>query len=579
LVVTLTPSSSYTIASGPAQTEIHDGEHGIIDTGFSAEWEDEDAWKTVPQDDMLWDDVTHRWRANIPSQLVGLVGMVTWYRRPHDNPLEPWQEFAGSEYSPSAVEYLATGYPGVGHWDIMYRATYGLLSWFQAEEYDWAGNGIAGVSWGRGDPAQKMRNLGNEIEVFPEIVWDVGVCNEVEVHVVLLASVPAGKSAQVKLKVFDPDHPHTPTAEEAWWPSIQSFDPNDVYDTSEPPEEAITLEPKDNRKSAGGLVGDDAGGTLLPDVLTFPGSGNPFDPPSFHQFTRFRIDEPQPGNNFVAVAGPVRPAEAENLVEKVYFAQDAVSLMYMTHGLGMTLPGRYQSITLTVWRTLWVELDSMTAPTDVVAQGPFDQPNLPTGIPDPQYDQNLGDLPNGPIDLLAPNFAPAKIEVQVLPASIDDTDERFFFHYIHEAPGGPTSQAHEVRDLVNDSLFWIVHVIGAYEGQSTVDFDPDQESEPALGEAISGTNIAYVYFEEIRDRSDFPGNSAFPATVEQAKLQKRTVLHEVGHVMGAPHNITPLGGIMNGNSKFADWTDGQAVYTVAQFGIFQAKLKPQWDSP
>jgi hypothetical protein len=280
--------------------------------------------------------------------------------------------------------------------------------------------------------------------------------------------------------------------------------------------------------------------------------------------TTFTIDEAQPGNNFIAVAFPKMPNEAENIVDKVFFAPDAITLKYTWNNAEKDVPPHdNRSYVLTVWRTLWVELDSMKAPFNP-QPGEFDQDGS-----HPEYDEYPGDVPNVPITLLDVNIRPAKIEVLTMPAGPQVRDRRDgldFHHYLHETTDLATAKD-QVQDAIKKKEIWMLTLIGAYESISTKDFDPDGGAEPLLGEY--GDNYAFVYFEEIRDRSNFLGNAQFPATVDHYLLQELTSLHEVGHILGAPHNTTPIGGIMDKASKYANW-QGERNFTAAQWGIFQA---------
>lgn len=348
----------------------------------------------------------------------------------------------------------------------------------------------------------------------------------------------------------------------------------------------MKVHPNDNRKTAGGFVGPgEVGGTLAETTLTFTGAS----PTKRTNSTMFTIDEAQPGNNFRVVAVQ-HPTGGEDYTERVKFHEDAVTLLYTWNGVDQQLPATKRSPLLTVWRTLWVELDSMRAP--VFEDGPFEQPNLPDGSPDPQYDAAPGDLGDVSIDLLAQNFLPAKIEVipiqvDTFPLPVDTTDNEFFYHYIAAVPAvvgppeipGPLAAANQIRDLAPREDLWVIHLIHGYENSVGNDFDEDFEDN--LGLSVSGSNSAYVFWETIRDRAAFvpdPGNPAHPAqSVDEARLHKRTVLHESGHLMGAVHGSTEWDGIMDPENSKVWQDDSKAVFTVKHFAIFQSKPFPRWD--
>lgn len=128
-------------------------------------------------------------------------------------------------------------------------------------------------------------------------------------------------------------------------------------------------------------------------------------------------------------------------------------------------------------------------------------------------------------------------------------------------------------DPFSSNELWVLHLIHAYELSEASDFDADETAYTA-GKAVSGTNVAYVFSETIRDRAAFAGSAGFPKTVDENTLKLRTVLHEAGHLMGLVHGTTPWDGIMNLNSQFETWPAADAKFTLKDFGIIQSISKP-----
>jgi hypothetical protein len=561
---------NYQIGTGTAQMEIHDGEHGVVDALFAVEWEDEDNWKPAPDTETLWTDVPIRWLPEIPQEIVEDVAQVIWLKRPRDIAGAAWEPFAAAGFPAVAI-----GDPDAGDWDIKFRAEYGTHSWFESLARHVAANKITSVYWEEGGEGQEFRVEGDQSIVFPEIPLPTSTIVEDKVKLVVTLKVapPDGVTTVVKLKVFDPDHAHNPGLPQPVDPA-KRFDPND--DVLLDPVQDVR-KPNDNRHTAGGFGGASVGGTLLETSLTFLEGQQ-------SKWMQFKIDDAQPGNNFVAVASAVKVGQVKDGIDRVKFKEeDGKTLIYSWKEEDKLLPPDFQTLTtLTVWRTLWVELDSMIAP-DPALHGPFDQ-----AADDPEYDKDLGELPNPDISLLDEQFRPANIEVRVIPAlpylaGHDLKDNRFFYHYIVEAPetpggtDGPSTAAADVRDSSTTEQFWAIHFVGAYELNRAEDFDGDMKWN--LGASIHGTNTGYILFEEIRDRAAFAGSPVAPATVPEATLLIRVPLHEAGHLMGASHGIDVEDGIMNPQIAHYNANDALAVFTEKHYAIFQSKSKPGIPAP
>jgi hypothetical protein len=359
---------------------------------------------------------------------------------------------------------------------------------------------------------------------------------------------------------MDPDHWYNPIEGESILHGVFAFDPNDTYEATMSP----VISPDDNRVISAG-VGDLAiGGTLSDTVLTYM-------PDDQIKTTTLSIESPQPGNNFIGLAYPKRHAEAWNDADKVEFDSDGVTLRTLTGGF---VPTENKTKILDVWRTLWVELDSMNNP----AGGSF-------GATDP----NPGDLGNVSIDLLPPNFWPAQIEVRkvvegaTLPAD-DIKDDRFFYHYLEDVPAEPMMHygrgaANDVRDVPARADLWVIHLIHGYEDARSNDFDDEYVNN--LGLSIPGTSSAFVFAETIRQRAAWvsdPNDENDPEnSVDADRLQKRAALHEAGHLMGAVHGEGKQHGIMDPEgAKLESWTDNEATFQIQHFGTFQWKISPSF---
>ena len=574
VIVKILPSPSYMIGTERATKTIHDGFHGQVDAGQAVEWEDENGWKNQPNNEVMWDELPHRWIAQIPSGLGVEVTGIRWMKRPHDDPSAPWIEFTSA-----APGEMPIAWPGIGHWDVKYFAYYDLgFAYFESTVYNWAGNNVGGVRFERGYEGQKyrLRPDRDEDEVFPENkdheIAQHANREKVEVVVSLALVIPEGKIGFVKLRSFDPDHGHTPTQLD--FEKGIYFDPNDIWEISPPDVDPVTRRPNDNRHTERGPQGE----LLIGEVGRLDTAFLTFEEGEQTEQTKLEIIHAQPGNNYIVAALPKRPSESQNILERVRFDDDAFTLKYEWNGEEKGVPRNKRTELLTVWRTLWLELDSMWEPTSTDpppdGQGPFGgDPNHA------EYDVNLGDLPNVPTTLLAPNFAPANIEVDFIPAGANRTPEGTFQHYVMEygvLPGERPDKIYGdlIRNFEPQEKFWTVHLVGAYEHSQAQDFD--DERAVMFGWSVRGTNTAYVYYEAIRDRSTYPGDTQSPPTVPQERLLNRTVLHESGHLMGAEHDAEQeIDGIMSRPLATYEPNDALAVFTIKHFAIFQWKAYPE----
>lgn len=228
----------------------------------------------------------------------------------------------------------------------------------------------------------------------------------------------------------------------------------------------------------------------------------------------------------------------------------------MDLGDRIDVPERLQSPMLTVWRTLWMELDDMVAP-DPVADGPFTEPG------DGEDDVIL-DPGTPPIGLTESSMRWALIDVKPLPAQYnqrdatpgDDTGTAEFRHNM--TAGISTTVSTPVRDQASKLAFWVIHTIGAYEEAIGNDWDPNGEPDSWLGWAYQygsdGSN--FIFYETIRDRQANDPLPDPPTPVDVDTLQQRVVLHEALHRFLGPHGGDPATGV----------AEGIMVYDIALYG-------------
>jgi hypothetical protein len=190
-------------------------------------------------------------------------------------------------------------------------------------------------------------------------------------------------------------------------------------------------------------------------------------------------------------------------------------------------PAHYASNrVLTVWRFLHVERDSYAAPG---AAEVFDGAGVGNDDVDPG---NLGDAD---IAWAVREYRRAYVEMVDDLGALDTRDEIAFVHNLADAAAAATGNG--VRDAGSLERFWVVHVVSAYEGETTEDFDPNTEG------ATTGFSPAscMIYTETIRDVA-----VNWPGSVAAAVRLPRTVLHETIHrvCVGAGFDLHGTGGVM-----------------------------------
>lgn len=186
------------------------------------------------------------------------------------------------------------------------------------------------------------------------------------------------------------------------------------------------------------------------------------------------------------------------------------------------VPAAQKSPTLTIWRTLWTELDNMAHPdtqTDPGKKGSFD----------PVDDDEKFDPGNVDTSFLATEMAKAKIRVRTLPANFDTRDDLDFFHNLPiEHTGSDDFQ--EVRDVGSEDNFWSAHLMGVYESDDGYDYDANG-TPWHVGQSFQ---TIMIYHEVLRDLA-----ANYLGAASQADMEKRLVLHEVLHRFFGAHTKPP----------------------------------------
>ena len=278
------------------------------------------------------------------------------------------------------------------------------------------------------------------------------------------------------------------------------------------------------------------------------------------------ITKPHPGNNFITAVH-----HRDKVVLNDYRFDDNGRTLYLMHqGNRRDVPDEFQTLLLTVWRTLWMELDDMVAP-DPDVHGPFDGAGVGN-------DDVYLDPPLPPIGLTQSSLQAALIEVRPLPAEYNvedatpENDTGTLPYRRNLEMLGAANFLNQVRDVDSEQYFWVVHVVGAYEGPDELDYDPNTELFLLGYTFLKMTDgpIA-VYFETIRDvAANYPGG-----TVDEQVIRERIVLHEVLHRFLGPHGAPGADeGVMNVEPTLLTGTALENQLTPRQIRLMHEQSYP-----
>ncbi len=211
---------------------------------------------------------------------------------------------------------------------------------------------------------------------------------------------------------------------------------------------------------------------------------------------------------------------------------------------------------LTVWRFLHVERDSYALPGGGEV---FDGAGVGND------DVAPGNLGNADIARAVTEYRPAYVEMVDDLGALDVQDEIAFVHNLADANAAATGNG--VRDVNSLERFWVVHVVSAYEGETTEDADPDDQA------ACSGYSPAscMIYTETIRDVC-----ANWPGSVARAEFERRTVLHETIHRVcsTAGVDLHTTGGVMDARTSRTG-TNAQTQLNDAQRDYVRDSDRPR----
>jgi hypothetical protein len=260
------------------------------------------------------------------------------------------------------------------------------------------------------------------------------------------------------------------------------------------------------------------------------------------------------------------------------------------------LPDTYQSKLLTVWRTLWIELDRMVKPK---GQNAASDPNpdgfayadkgtkWDTTVPSSEpTDFDLLEQPNYPdISLLETAMKAACVDAKEATTAIitgwglTSRRETPFVHNIVRSNDAMNDISNPSRDIINNVIgkeFWCVHAIGIYEGATGSDNDNNTGSG-TCGYAIGNdTAVINVIDETTRDcvntMRDASNNKLFR---EINVLRQIITFHEILHLFDFHDNAADDGFIMTGGWYYKTSSKDYETLDQKQIKKIQSKDYPR----
>jgi len=318
--------------------------------------------------------------------------------------------------------------------------------------------------------------------------------DKVEVRVSLAAAIPTGMTGSIRFKIFDPKNAQAEIS-----PSVFLPDPDDNYGT-----------------------------------MTFSNGGNThyvYNSDGTYFSKGFAIDLAHAGDNYIVAAHP-NGGVLNNY--RFYTKEDAIATGYNPNNLPLnkvatslmnpnlnvtttslgnppvgyaflttdTYQKYHQTSVLTVWRTLWVELDQMEAPDSLI----------------PEY-AGMSQPPKPDISLVKDAMEAACVDVrEATPAIIESwgINSRETVTFVDVLEGYAISE--DCRDITLAQVtneFWLVHGIGACKN--------NQNDFGLLWSSF------FVFTESIREAT-----SMYPSVYSGGFTGQiaRTTYHEIMHLFG-----------------------------------------------
>ncbi len=595
-------SFTYTIRDYYGQTDTATVTVNAVEvTGYTVEWQKPDeTWQALGDDDVSWSHDQLRWTPHYNFDPQYFSGAALW-RKPWG---EPW---GWSQFAASGGEQITTR-ADVGEWAVQAQVRFAGMPWqspfsTRQETEGWRLTAqIASIEWTAHSNPQQAADLqwvGSDImHIFPDAAAPhLGARPMVDVLVQVqpqLAGIP------VVMEWYDVDDP----------------DHDGPIDTTDPPADQPGVNTPDNFITTVNALltpppASDANGSIR----------TSFDIGSLQPGNNFRIAVAGRAERLALVKALARSDDARLFYDKNNnnaFEQgpDEVCMEASTYHMGIRATPR-----LIVWRKLHVEVDSMGAVagntvTGQITQVALDLVNMratvttnqtlddsanrfvpgqltsnnrdfnvisntfgvnftvtvqvydgPTGPEFPAQgpfilidDDELVDTTDVPMpDTTELGNAMAQAYVMVL---FDVGDGNNEVNFIRNVETGDDCVAAQDWDSLaqNADRFWVTYVLGAFQGETLLDRDPDTEVAPEAGATVHRGG-SLIYLETIRD---WAGDLAWVA-------ERDTVVHEVAHAVGRIVGETP---------PVTRWGEGvPSRYTESSLKAIRMSEKPWSRTP
>ncbi len=347
-------------------------------------------------------------------------------------------------------------------------------------------SGIGSVEWVVvNSPLDQNPHLGGGLRIFPDKTSPTDGLNRKEVRVRVVVA-PAQAGTTVYLKAFDVDDPSSN--------QVPVDDEAKLTDNRGPAHTTL---------AATQTVTTDANGVAV---------------------ASFRVTM-QPGNNFRVVASldqaplnGVKAIQNDGVDAGLKDAQNNRVPTRQASNLRMLA-----TPLLTVWRRLWVEVDDM-AP--VAGNNNPEDDFLTNGqeVPRPDVSRLPGLLGQGqpPVAL-----GEAYIKPIVDAPGVGTPEGNFPFvlnveRQLGVDPVFASLETYWQSHTLNNQDFWVAYILGAFQGKSDADNDPESEMAERGWTYEMGGSL--IFIEASRDR-------ALDFNEKPAEREQNVVIHEVGHAL------------------------------------------------
>lgn len=513
-----------------------------------AEWQDpEGDWIPAADNEVLWMEDTLR-LVSAPVSATGaqLTG-TTWYQRPFGS------ASAWSQIGTSLTNILEPFAAAVGDWEVKVIAQFSDGSDAESPPKHLPVDDIVKTEWREVSAAQEFieGQVAGDFGVFPEATAPQGdpdrqLLNVVAIAIELAMKVPEGFVARRFAKVFDPDHafdlPTPAPANAGERAKLLGFDSNDKYDASGAD---ATHEWNDNRPEAGGAV-------LSQEFIQF-NAGDAF------RYFGMTITSRQPGNDFIFASR----ARKRDIEITTFDDTDGTTLLMRSGQNTRVMPASAKTGTLTVWRYLHLELDSMEDPAEWDPTSPITADDV-----EPEF-------PKLPSTAQLSQFERANVRPVTDLEEWDVDNTAPFIHNFELGAEVHKASAAEAFDVPSDADFWVAHVLMGYEPYAANDSDPDSEREFYGHNFVPKDGLylpdAIIYSEVIRDRHAAVDAISPEDILDYETCIALTVLHEISHMYIGGH-ARQGGGITNEGplrKLIMNFSVEDFAFTPRQLGVIQ----------